>query len=155
MEHHLKKISDYLVKVTEYNVENVTISDREEIINYFTGKVSHTNCINQEAKLALSLKPRTAPTSGFEDIQEEPSKKIKTDPLEIQILEQVFKFERVVMSKNRVIRNKDPNNHNTLSHLLKAFTSTQPAAKVEQTHDKKMRINSIIEKKKNPIIVVP
>ena len=28
MEHHLKKINDYISKITEYGVENVTISDR-------------------------------------------------------------------------------------------------------------------------------
>ena len=72
MEHHLKKINDYLIKITEYGVENVPISDRQEISDYFTGKIKESSCINQEAKLNLALKnstnnqQRNMPTTGFE-----------------------------------------------------------------------------------------
>ena len=39
LEFHLKKINDYITKITEYGVDNVTISDRDEIANYFLGKI--------------------------------------------------------------------------------------------------------------------
>jgi hypothetical protein len=68
MENHLKRIPDYINKVTELGVDNVTISDRPEIVNYFLGKISESACISQEAKLSLSLKQnpqRAQPTTGF------------------------------------------------------------------------------------------
>lgn len=49
--------------------------------NYFLGKISESNCINQEAKLNLSLKnnaQRSAPSGGFEDDGGDPNKKVKT-----------------------------------------------------------------------------
>lgn len=81
IESHLKHITDYINKITEYGVDNVTISDREEIVNYFTGKINDSACINQEAKLNLSLKnnaQRAQPTTGFEEEGGDPSKKLKT-----------------------------------------------------------------------------
>lgn len=47
LEYHLKHITDYITKITEYGVDNVTISDREEIVNYFMGKINDSICINQ------------------------------------------------------------------------------------------------------------
>lgn len=56
MEFHLGHVGDYLNKISEYGVDNVTISDRSEIDNYFLGKTSESQCINQEIKLQLSTK---------------------------------------------------------------------------------------------------
>jgi hypothetical protein len=70
LESHLKRINDYILKVTELGVDNVTISDRDEIANYFLGKIKDSQCINQEAKLNLSLKhhpQRPAPSVGLDE----------------------------------------------------------------------------------------
>jgi hypothetical protein len=56
LEFHLTHITDYLNKISEYGVDNVTISDRDEIVNYFLGKTTDSKCINQELKLQLSMK---------------------------------------------------------------------------------------------------
>jgi hypothetical protein len=47
LEHNLKHIDDYMNKITEYGVENITISDRDEILKYFLGKISDSICISQ------------------------------------------------------------------------------------------------------------
>lgn len=84
-------------KISEYGVDNVVISDRDEIFLYFTGKNSESECINQEIKLQLSTKniskARDHPTTGFED-QTDPSKKIKIDTLapELQVIDFIYKF---------------------------------------------------------------
>ena len=35
MEYHVKNVTDYINKISDYGVENVVISDREEIAKYF------------------------------------------------------------------------------------------------------------------------
>ena len=78
-------------KITEYGVENITISDRDEISKYFLGKISDSACISQQAKLQLSLKTnptRTQPTTGFEE-GGDPLKKQKAEhtlPFELQVI---------------------------------------------------------------------
>lgn len=91
MEYHLQHITDYLSKIAEYGVDNVTISDREAIINYFLGKVSDSNCISQELKLQLSTKGNTRK----EQPQEEEGKKPKPEfklPFELEVIDYISKF---------------------------------------------------------------
>lgn len=84
-------------KISEYGVDNVTISDRTEIENYFLGKTSESQCINQEIKLQLSTKnvnkTREQPAGGFDE-QADLTKKIKTEVLspELQVIEFISKF---------------------------------------------------------------
>lgn len=77
-------MGDYMTRISEIGVDIVTISDREEIKSYFTGKSSESQCINQEIKLQLATKNiskvRDQPTTGFEDIND-PTKKQKVDAL--------------------------------------------------------------------------
>ena len=39
LEHNLKHVSDYMVKVLELGLDNVIVSDREAVADYFLGKV--------------------------------------------------------------------------------------------------------------------
>ncbi len=47
LEFRMGHVTNYLEKISEYGVDNVTISDRTEIDNYFLGKTSESQCINQ------------------------------------------------------------------------------------------------------------
>lgn len=73
-----------MAKASEIGVDLVTISDRDEVKSYFTGKINESQCINQEIKLQLATKNiskvRDQPTTGFEDIND-PNKKQKIDAL--------------------------------------------------------------------------
>jgi hypothetical protein len=40
LETHAGHVADYLNKISEYGVDNVTISDRSEMDSYFFGKTS-------------------------------------------------------------------------------------------------------------------
>lgn len=78
-------------------MDNVTISDRAEIENYFLGKTSESQCISQEIKLQLATKnvnkAREQPAGGFDE-QADPAKKVKTEVLspELQVIEFISKF---------------------------------------------------------------
>ena len=39
LEHNLKHVPDYMVKVLELGLDNVIVSDREAVADYFLGKV--------------------------------------------------------------------------------------------------------------------
>lgn len=136
-------VSDYLNKISEYGVDNVTISDRSEIDNYFLGKIAESQCINQEIKLQLSTKnlsrARDQPAAGFED-QADPAKKLKTDTLspELQVIDFIHKFERPTSSKTRSLR--CPNK--SFEGLLRVLQSTGEES--GKTEEKKMRINTIL-----------
>ena len=69
LESHLGHITDYMLKVSEHGLDNVTVSDRQAIADYFLGKVSESECINQEIKLELATKSakRDQPSSGFDE----------------------------------------------------------------------------------------
>ena len=161
LEYHQKRITDYITKITEYGVENVTISDREEMANYFLGKVKESLCINQEAKLQLAMKnpPHRPPQTGLEEEGGEPTKKVKTDPIEVQVIEQIYKFERPIMSKNRSLRFRESHHFSYAGLLDHLITSKAPAPATSNAptsgSDRKMRINMLLEKKKNPILIVP
>lgn len=47
LEFYIGNITDYINKISEYGVDNVTISDRAEIDKYFMGKTSESQCISQ------------------------------------------------------------------------------------------------------------
>ena len=97
LQSHLKRIPDYLSKVSEYDIEAVIKPDRDEMVRYFLGETSESACINNEAKLQLSMKnnlQRSHPTTGF-DQNWYPAKKQKTEhilPLELQVIELIYKF---------------------------------------------------------------
>jgi hypothetical protein len=50
LEHHEKQSStgQYYSEVTALKLQLVSPVDKEEIINYFTGKIENSECINQE-----------------------------------------------------------------------------------------------------------
>jgi hypothetical protein len=55
--------------VSEYDIEAVIKPDRDEMVRYFLGETSESACINNEAKLQLSMKnnlQRSHPTTGFD-----------------------------------------------------------------------------------------
>lgn len=56
LECHNAPAGEYMKKVSEYEVETVNVADRNEIIKYFEGKISDSDCINQELKLQLASK---------------------------------------------------------------------------------------------------
>ena len=100
-----------------------------------------------------NITQRSAPSGGF-DQEGQPAKKVKTDPLQIQIIEQSYKFERPISSKTRSLRSHETTTN--FSPLLNLLTVSQPAKEVsENTTDRKMRINALLAKKKNPILIVP
>lgn len=83
-------------------------------------------------------------------------KKVKVDPLEIQVIEHTYKFQRPIMSKNRVIRSREQTiSHSALLDILMVNQPVPTSTPAVTSTDKKMRINWILEKKKNPIIIVP
>jgi hypothetical protein len=77
----------------------------------------------------------------------------------VQIVEQSYKFERPVMSKNRTLRHREgiAFSYSNLLDILTASNTSQPvsAPSSNPAQDRKMRINVLLEKKKNPIIIVP
>lgn len=148
-------IFKYLERVTEYGLENVLVSDRKEVENYFLKKDSTTNCINQQLKLQLSTKNQTKtreqPATGFEHVQE-PTKKQKIDTLteELQVINFINKFERPISSKSRSLRCPSK----SFEPLLKVLhnNGSEQVAKIEE---KKLRIGIFTDGKKSPIIIVP
>ena len=100
MESHVGTIqnkSQYIGKVTELDVEMVNAADQKQIIQYFTGEVDETPCIRNQLKMALSQKgKRSEPSGGFENVEEEPTKKAKPDHQqlshELQIMDFLFNF---------------------------------------------------------------
>jgi hypothetical protein len=42
LESRVGNITDYMNKVSEYGVDNVVVSDREQIYQYFNGKISES-----------------------------------------------------------------------------------------------------------------
>lgn len=154
IEYHLKYIAtEYVMKVSELGLQSVTVSDRQEVADYFLGKVKESQCIDQQLKLELATRTqkREQPVAGFED-HPDGNKKVKPEqlPFELQVIEFIYKFERPTSSKTRSLRCP----HKSFEGLLK-IVQDAPDRGPQVSGERKMRINHILERKKFPMIVVP
>lgn len=125
-----------------YDLEGILVSDREEIKDYFTGKISATECINEQMRLQLNTKNLLAesrPVVKFKEVDPIGSKiKGEIDPL--QVIEYISRFERPVSSKTRSLRCS----HKSFENLLRIVEEISNTTADKSQDDKKMRINKII-----------
>lgn len=149
--------AQYIQKSTELKLNIVNVADEKEIIQYFTGEVDDTVCINNELKMALSQRQNKRETT-LEAVEGEPSKKVKTEqPLshELQVMEYLLGYERPVNSKSKCLRYPNKSFYGIIKSLIECQQKSQEENKEVAKVKTVPRIAKFREKKKLPIIIVP
>ncbi|CAK71345.1 unnamed protein product (macronuclear) [Paramecium tetraurelia] len=174
---------NYRKKALDLNFEQVFKADNQDIIEYFTGKVDYTDCINADKKASLYNKKAL---QKDEDVEFASQKKVKPDsekePLtekefNLKVFDEILRFEKPITTRNRLFRVQDRTFDDILKTSQKIFqgqyvgvggdeeelqqilgTRTQDVNKAKQLSTAKLSysvLNEFIKSKEKPIIIVP
>ncbi|CAD8054204.1 unnamed protein product [Paramecium primaurelia] len=173
----------YRQKAFDLNFEQVFKADNQDIIDYFTGKVDYTECIDANKKANLQNKKSH---QKDEDIEFAIQKKVKPDsekePLSekdfnLKVFDEILRLEKPITTRNKLFRVQDRTFDDILKTAQKIFqgqyvgvggdeeelqqilgTRIQDANKAKQLSIAKLSysvLNEFIKSKEKPIIIVP
>ncbi|CAD8159300.1 unnamed protein product [Paramecium octaurelia] len=167
---------NYREKAFNLNFKQVFKADNQDIIEYFTGKVDYTECIDPDKKAIKK----------DEDIELPSQKKVKLDqekePLtekefNLKVFDEILRFEKPITTRNRLFRVQDRTFDDIFKTAQKIFqgkyvgvggdeeelqqilgTRIQDVNKAKQLSSAKLSysvLNEFIKSKEKPIIIVP